>query len=402
MTTIKIKFRPSSVGGKEGSLCFQVIHNRIVRQIGTGQKLYPQEWSAEKGQIAPTRLKDNRRDYLIALQRRLRKETLKLQRIVSFLEGSGKKYHTEDVVALYKASQESDGFLNFANRLADSLRKAGCQRRAEIYETTLNSFNRFYDKPDDIPLTEFDSGLMQEYEAYLKIQGLTPNSTSFYMRNLRAIYNQAVEKGLTPQKFPFKHVYTGIEKTTKRAVPLKAIRWLKELDLSSNPLLDYARDMFLFSFYTRGMSFVDMAFLKKKDLRNGVLSYRRRKTGQRLSIKWERPMQKIIDKYDTQESPYLLPIIRTAGQNEWRQYKTAAHLVNQKLKYIGLRLGTGTGLTMYVARHAWASIARSQNISISVISEAMGHGSESTTRIYLASLDASTVDRANKLIMAAL
>ena len=161
MTTIKIKFRPSSVGGKEGSLCFQVIHNRIVRQIGTGQKLYPQEWSAEKGQIAPTRLKDNRRDYLIALQRRLRKETLKLQRIVSFLEGSGKKYHTEDVVALYKASQESDGFLNFANRLADSLRKAGCQRRAEIYETTLNSFNRFYDKPDDIPLTEFDSGLMQ-------------------------------------------------------------------------------------------------------------------------------------------------------------------------------------------------------------------------------------------------
>lgn len=402
MTTIKIKFRPSTICGKEGSLYYQVIHNRIVRQINIGYKLFPSEWATEKERMAKIKRKDKRRDYLLALQKHLRKETQKLQRIITYLEQSGNEYHTADIVTLYKSAQNNDGFLSFARRLTDSLKKAGCLRRAEIYETTLNSFTRFYNQLEDIPLEDIDSELMLEYENYLKIKGLTPNSTSFYMRNLRAIYNQAVERNLTPQKFPFRHVYTGIEKTIKRAVPLKTIRQIKELDLSPYPLLDYARDLFLFSFYTRGMSFVDMAFLRKKDLQNGILAYRRRKTGQQLFIKWEKPMQAIIDKYDTQKSPYLLPIIKIVGSNEWRQYKTAAHLVNKKLKHLGTRLGINIGLTMYVARHAWASIAKSKNISISIISEAMGHDSENTTRIYLASLDTSMVDKANNLIIAAL
>ena len=402
MTTIKIKFRPSTIDGKEGSLYYQVIHNRIVRQINTGYKLFPSEWASEKGQIARIKRKDNRRDYLLILQKRLRKGMQKWQRIITYLEQNGNEYHTADIVTLYKSAQNNDGFLNFAHRLTDSLKKAGCLRRAETYETTLNSFTRFYNQLEDIPLEDIDSELMLEYENYLKTKGLTPNSTSFYMRNLRAIYNQAVERNLTIQKYPFRHVYTGIEKTIKRAVPLKTIRQIKELNLSPYPLLDYARDLFLFSFYTRGMSFVDMAFLRKKDLHNGILTYRRRKTGQQLFIKWEKPMQAIIDKYDTQESPYLLPIIKTIGRNEWRQYKTAAHLVNQKLKHLGARLDINIGLTMYVARHAWASIAKSKNISTSIISEAMGHDSENTTRIYLASLDTSMVDKANNLIITAL
>ena len=76
--------------------------------------------------------------------------------------------------------------------------------------------------------------------------------------------------------------------------------------------------------------------------------------------------------------------------------------VNQKLKKLGMRLGLSIPLTTYVARHAWASIAKSKNISLSVISEAMGHDSENTTRIYLASLDTSLVDKANSLILKSL
>ena len=155
---------------------------------------------------------------------------------------------------------------------------------------------------------------------------------------LRAIYNRAVEKELTVQRYPFKHVYTGIDKTVKRAVPLKIIRRIKELDLTMSPAMDYARDMFMFSFYTRGMSFIDMAFLKKKDLQNGILTYRRQKTGQQLFIKWEEPMRKIIDKYDTSKTPYLLPIIRNMDAEKRRQYKNAAHLINDKLKKLGGQL----------------------------------------------------------------
>lgn len=146
------------------------------------------------------------------------------------------------------------------------------------------------------------------------------------------------------------------------------------------------------------MSFIDMAYLKKKDLQNGILSYRRRKTGQQLFIKWEKSMQEIIDKYPANENSYLLPIIKT-DRNERLQYKNALRLVNNKLKEISVSTGLQSKLTMYVSRHSWASIAKSQNIPLSVISAGMGHDSENTTRIYLASLDNSMIDKANELIL---
>ena len=113
-------------------------------------------------------------------------------------------------------------------------------------------------------------------------------------------------------------------------------------------------------------------------------------------------MQEIIDKYDIADTPYLLPIIKNMEVDARRQYKAAAHLVNDKLRRLGEQLGLAIPLTTYVARHGWASIARSKNIPLAIISEAMGHDSEKTTRIYLASLDTSAVDKANSQILKAL
>lgn len=146
------------------------------------------------------------------------------------------------------------------------------------------------------------------------------------------------------------------------------------------------------------MSFIDMAYLKKKDLSNGILSYRRKKTGQIIFIKWEKSMQEIINLYNTKGSVYLLPIINTTG-NERENYRNALRFVNNKLKIIATMAGLSTHLTMYVSRHSWASIAKSKNIPISIISEGLGHNSESTTQIYLTSLDNSTIDTANKIIL---
>jgi len=282
------------------------------------------------------------------------------------------------------------------------LKDIGKIRTSETYTSALNSFRKFRNN-EDIAFDDIDSDVMIAYEAYLKACGVSPNSSSFYIRNLRAVYNRAVEKGLTSQRFPFKHVYTGIEKTTKRAVSLKIIKQIKDMDLSHNPASDFARDMFLFSFYTRGMSFVDMAYLQKKNLNSGVLSYRRRKTGQQLYVKWERCMQEIVDKYDTSGTDYLLPILNTNNLLQARkQYIYALHKVNRYLKKIGEIFNLSIVLTLYVARHSWATIARSKNVPVSVISEAMGHDSETTTRIYLASLDTNAVDNANSLILESL
>ena len=283
-----------------------------------------------------------------------------------------------------------------------SLRQSGKLRTSETYRATLNSFMKFMDGKD-VLLSNMDAELMMGYETYLKEQGASMNTVSFYMRILRATYNRAVDKGVIRQRFPFKHVYTGVDKTVKRAVPLKVIKKIKELDFSMNPTFDFARDMFLMSFYTRGMSFVDMAYLRKKDLQDGVLSYRRRKTGQQLFIKWEKCMQEIVDKYDTSQSNYLLPIIKPFNDiDERKQYIYAAHNINRCLKIIGKELGLSVSLTLYVARHAWASIAKSKNVPLSVISEGMGHDSEATTRIYLASLDTVAIDKANSMILKSL
>ena len=296
------------------------------------------------------------------------------------------------------------GFIRFTNRLVRDLRRMGRQQTAERYETARNSFARFLAARGDVALCSVDASLMVAYESYLKSAGECPNTSSFYMRGLRAIYNRAVEESLTWQRNPFRHVYTGIDKTVKRAVPLEIVRRLKDLDLTAEKDLDIARDIFMFSFYTRGMSFVDMSYLRKSDLRGGFLFYRRRKTGQMLCIKWEQPMQEIVCKYDshTTGTPYLLPIIRDMQRDGRRQYKSALHCVNTHLKTLGEKLGLSVPLTTYVARHTWASIAKSKNIPLAVISEAMGHECEKTTLIYLTSLDTSAVDNANSAILDAL
>lgn len=298
---------------------------------------------------------------------------------------------------------KSDAYLfPFMENVIRNLKGLGKIRTSETYTSTLNSFKRFR-KGKDLPLNHMDSDLIQAYEAYLKSKGVCPNTSSFYMRILRAVYNRAVEKSLIIQNYPFKHIYTGVDKTIKRAISLKVVKILKDMDFSDNPGYDFARDMFLFSFYTRGMSFVDMAYLRKKDIQNGILTYRRRKTGQVLYIKLERCMQDIMDKHSIGQSIYLLPIIRPdCSTDERKQYIYSAHNINRCLKIIGKGMGLTVPLTLYVARHSWASIAKSKNIPLSVISEGMGHDSEATTRIYLATLDTFAIDKANSMILKSL
>lgn len=277
------------------------------------------------------------------------------------------------------------------------LRKAGKFRTAEIYLATLRSF-KLFNNNRDILLKDLNSEKLILYESFLLQRGVVKNTSSFYMRVLRAVYNKAVENCLIKQNYPFKCVYTGIDKTIKRAISIDVIRKIKELDLSDNYSLSFARDMFLFSFYTRGMSFVDMAYLKKKNLKSLLLTYRRKKTGQVLAIRWEKCMQDIVDKYESEDSPFLLPIIINEDR-ALENYRSALHLVNHKLKIISYLVASPYPLSMYVARHSWASIAKDINIPIAIISEGMGHNSERTTQIYLNSLNASVVDNANLLII---
>ena len=397
MASIKVKFRPSTVAGREGTIHYQIIHERKVRQLPTDYRVFPDEWDESRSTLAAIG-RSERKSYILSIRERIRWDVERLRKIDRTLDAKGFAYTADDIIDEFTRYAHEYTLFNFMESIIAKLKQNGKIRTSETYRSALNSFMKFRDNKD-IMLDCITSETMEAYEAWHKRRGVTPNTISFYTRILRAAYNRAVDDDIIENRNPFRHVYTGVDKTVKRALPLGIIKKIKELDLSLTPALDYARDMFLMSFYLRGMSFIDMAFLRKTDLRDGYLTYRRRKTGQQLIIGWTKEMRQILDKYPENRSCYLLPIIRKAGVNERSTYRNVGYNINRNLKSIAGMVGVTIPLTLYVARHSWASAAKTKGIPLSVISEGMGHDSETTTRIYLASLDTSAVDRANSIIL---
>lgn len=400
MASIKLKLKPSCTPG-EGILYYQLTHKGVVRRVSTGFRIFVSEWNGQSYAVGTKSTDSYRAAYLKAVNKRLLHDRALLLHIMASLESSGRPYTADDLVQTYNLRTKEQSFLYFMKDIITQLAAAGKARTSRAYTSALRSFSMFLDGSDLI-FDSINQSLIMRYESWLKGRGVTLNTVSFYMRILRAVYNRAVERGMTEQQTPFRHVYTGIGNTRKRAIPLRAIKAIKELDLSKDPLLDYTRDLFLFSFYTRGMSFIDMAYLKRSDIKEGFLLYRRRKTGQMLRIRWEKSMQDIVEKYargNESDCSYLLPIITDVTRDDRLQYESALHLVNKKLKEIAGRAGLSFNLTTYVCRHSWATAAKNMKIPLTVISEGMGHNSERTTQIYLDSLDTSVVDRANRLIL---
>ncbi|MFI3240760.1 MAG: site-specific integrase [Bacteroidales bacterium] len=398
MASIKVKFKVSTKNDQQGELIYQIIHNRIIRRISTKHKIDITEWNTERESIILTS------NYIRNIELNIINEQLNnqiniLKSIIITLEESGNSFTTDDIIQRFLSGATNISLFNFIHKLIDELRIEHKTRTIETYTTALNSFKRFRGG-SDILLSDLDTYIIIEYERYLKERNISMNTISFYMRALRAIYNRAIEQELISNpRTIFKRVYTGIDKTTKRAISLQKIKEIQNIDISDNAKMSFARDLFIFSFYTRGMSFIDMAYLRKDNIKNGIITYRRRKTGQVLHIKWEKCMQDIIMRYPHNETEYILPIITKTGVNERKLYQYILSQVNAQLKALATLVSLNIPLTMYVARHSWASIARSKNIPISVISEGMGHNSEKTTQIYLASLDKTVVDKANSVIL---
>lgn len=287
-------------------------------------------------------------------------------------------------------------FFTLISEQEQRLRQQGCIRTAETYNAALRQLQRFW-ASGDMKLSAVTADLMEQYQHFLRSRDLAMNTVSFYMRRLRAVYQRAVMQGLISDSHPFSHVYTGIAKTQKRALSVNDIRAIRRLQLDNHHLI-FARDLFLFSFYTRGMSFVDMAYLDNSCLRDGILSYRRHKTGQQLRIRWEPCMQAIVDRHKLSTGKYLLPIICRSNGKERNQYRHRQSVVNKNLKEVGRLAGLTTGLTMYQARHSWATIASELQVPLGVISHALGHTNARTTEVYIRGVDSTMVDQTNQRI----
>jgi len=306
-------------------------------------------------------------------------------------------------------------FLAFLNCETEHQRQNGHISLANNYASAGNSFSRFLKTKNksDISFKKITSNLVSDYEAWLQTCGLCRNTTSFYIRALQSVYHKAVRQGLTEDIRPFSEVYRGVARTAKRAIDASEVCQLSTLDirralLSSGDYeedgkrldnmqhqLEFARDIFIFCFCARGLTFVDLAHMRKSDISGNLLVYVRRKTKQRIEVQVEPMMQVVIDRYPSQ-TDYLLPILTKTDNQEavYQQYRYALGRYNACLDTLGTMLG-GLKLTSYVSRHSWASAARQQNVPLSVISQSMGHDSEITTEIYLKSLQCNVINKTN-------
>ena len=399
MATVKVKFRASLVSGKEGTLYYHLIHQRRQRWISTAYHVFPGEWNDKKSAIIVSN-RNNRQTHLQLIQSQIDWEMKQMQRVIRNKDAEGIPYTIDDIAREIQQLPQSQSVFAFFRLQIDKKELMQCIGTKSNYISAANRFMEFRGN-EDLAFSQMTSEMMEMYQAWLWNRGVGQNTVAFYLRTLRTLYNKAVEAGQAPPNDIFAHVQTSNVRTAKRAITVKEFRKIENLKLPTGSSLDKARDLFLISFYLRGMAFVDMAFLKKTDLKGSMINYNRRKTHQNLNIEWMKPMQAIIDKYaeQTKESPYLLPILTGKESSPYTAYRKIEHNTNYNLKRIGEMVGLKIPLTTYVARHTWASVALHMNIPIATISEGMGHNSYKTTQIYLQSIDVATINEANKRII---
>lgn len=284
----------------------------------------------------------------------------------------------------------------FIRTLAAELAAAGRRGSAQAYRSLAASLSAF--------CTPFRPGrsYVAAYAAWLDTRGVCRNTSSYYMRLLRTALNKAAARRLIAGRPGdwFRGVYTGYDRTRKRAIDIDSMRRIAACPLAAGSALAVARDVFMFSFYARGMAFVDVALLTRANLRGTHIVYRRRKTGREMRVELHDKMRAIIKRYATADCPYLLPLLSADIPDPYTQYRHALGRYNMRLKQLARAAGIAAGLSSYTARHSWATIARDNDVPIKIISEGMGHDSELTTRIYLASVADREVDRANRRMAA--
>lgn len=227
--------------------------------------------------------------------------TINIRICVRWNLGGWKKKETGREEKERKSRALRNSFFKFMERERERLSRQGRFGTAANYLTAKNSFRAFLEGRD-LSFGQLSRRLMADYQDWLRRKGISPNTSSCYMRALRAVYNKAVDEGLTRQAYPFKGVYTGVEKTRKRNLGEKTLRDMERLRPVESALR-LARDLFLFSFLACGMPFVDMAFLKKEQLREGYLVYRRHKTGKQVVVKLDNRMYDIIQRYEVPRVP---------------------------------------------------------------------------------------------------
>ena len=380
------------------NIIFRITHFKKVYTINSGISLKQHFWNEKKNEID----KSHPNSKLLSIK--LSKDYFKIEQALLMLDDDFTIEKLKEVLNGKPICDAPDTFKVFADKIILQMMEVKRTGNAIVYQTAVNRLISFYGR-DDLGFQEINYSLLDDFAHHLSINGLKQNSISNYFRSIRAIYNKAIKaKIIQRSNYPFTEISIRTEKTAKRAISKDDIIKLKQLRLEVNSIAERSLKYFLLSFFLRGMSFSDLAYLKHSNIIDGRLEYKRRKTHRNYSIKLFPEAESIINQMHAPGSDYLLPIIPSGVTEDSIRAKRIIQQciknTNKYLKRLSEEVSIGYPVTSYSSRHSFATIAKRMGYSNELIAESLGHQyGNKITNIYLDTFDTDVLDTMHKHVI---
>lgn len=395
MSTVKFTLKNIPNKNKEYSIILVLVKDRKNTSISIGQTCKKEDWCFDS-----CRLKTNNTKHK-SINRFIEKINLRIDDFMHERKMLEESYSLSDLVNEIKREDtkpNSLDYFNFHQEVINEFNNSGKTGSAKINKDTLDSLKKYHQK-DQLKFTELNVEFIQKYDSYLRSRGGIDSGIGIKMRTIRAIYNKAIQRKIIPDRFyPFKTVKISNLKNENKKEYLteNEIKLIINKDFIQNKNLQFAKDMYLFSFYCRGMNFIDLMKLNHTNLFENRISYIRTKTGVHLEFKLISSAQEILNYYSQKSfNNYLFPVLLNENMTPL-QLKNRGHKIlgqiNKSLKEILQVLEINKNITFYTARHSFATYLKFNNVSIDAVSEMLGHTNIKTTQSYLSKLPNKKLD----------
>ena len=372
------------------NIIFRITDYKKVFTINSGVSLQHNYWDEKKGQVGKAHPNSK------LLNIKLSKHYFKIEQAVLSLDD---EFSIEKLKAMLSGKPQveaPDTFKVFADKIILQMIEANRVGNALVYQTAVNRLITFCGK--DVTFLEVNYKLLDQFSHHLITSGLKINSVSNYFRSIRAIYNKAIKLKVVERSFyPFYDISIKSEKTAKRAILKEDISKLKQVSLEKHSTSWRSLNYFLLSFYLRGISFTDLAYLTKNNIVDGRLEYKRRKTHKNYSVKLLPEAEILFKQFEVVGSKYLFPILPNDviedGLKTKKIIRQCIKTTNIYLKRLSVEVGLGSSVTTYTSRHSFGTIAKRMGFSNELIAESLGHEyGNKITNIYLDTFDTEVLD----------
>ena len=398
-----VLFTSKTFKNSEHPIMIRLIKDRKVSYLSIGGSCSKLLW--DKKENLPKKKHPLYKELVILIT----KKKLEANKLILKLDESGTDYSISEITReLKKNKLNKKSLFTYFDDVIKNLINNDKIGYANVFKSTKNSIKKFLDNKE-IEFISIDDHFLRKYDEYLLSNNVSLNSVFVYMRTFKTLINYARKDNLIKKEFnPFIDFdfkkYSRV-KTKKRAITKSQMKVIIDLELESGTRLFNSKSYFLFSFYARGINFIDIAYLKWENIKNNRLLYTRKKTNENFSIEITKELKTILDyfkPFNNSKNDFIFPILNenhiSAISKDYRIDKVLK-MVNADLKIIAEKTGIEENLTTYVARHSYATIMKFNGVSTSLISQSMGHNSEKTTQIYLDDFGNDILDEASRSLI---